>query len=274
MLVVAARQAQAREYVNYLREYWGVIDAGLAISDEDESLARITEFRERRRSTLVTVGMAYEGLDAIGVTHEACLTHIRSKPWIEQMIGRGVRVDPLAGEWKDQYCFVYVPDDELMRACIAEIKEDQAPYILDAKTSDLHGGKLGGTPLNPIIPLDGAVAGFRGSELDGDALSREDTAELQALLECSGLVGVLSPVQTARLLNNSMEFSNTSAPFNGVGLSVAEKRIRVWIQRRCNAIDRERGWKPGETNRRIKTHFRKGREEMTFDELRNVKRWL
>ena len=35
---------------------------------------------------LVTVAMAYEGLDAPEVAVVAALTHIRSLPWLEQMI--------------------------------------------------------------------------------------------------------------------------------------------------------------------------------------------
>ena len=37
---------------------------------------------------LVTVAMAYEGLDAPEVAGVAALTHIRSRPWLEQMLAR------------------------------------------------------------------------------------------------------------------------------------------------------------------------------------------
>ena len=34
----------------------------------------------------MTVAMAYEGLDAPEVAVVAALTHIRSRPWLEQMV--------------------------------------------------------------------------------------------------------------------------------------------------------------------------------------------
>jgi type I site-specific restriction endonuclease len=37
---------------------------------------------------LVTVAMAYEGMDCPEVSHVVALTHIRSRPWLEQMIAR------------------------------------------------------------------------------------------------------------------------------------------------------------------------------------------
>jgi len=42
-------------------------------------------------SILVTVAMAYEGLDAPEVAVVAALTHIRSQPWLEQMTARNAR---------------------------------------------------------------------------------------------------------------------------------------------------------------------------------------
>ena len=43
----------------------------------------------------VVNAMAYEGLDAPAVSVVASLTHIRSRPWLEQMVARATRVDPV-----------------------------------------------------------------------------------------------------------------------------------------------------------------------------------
>ncbi len=64
---------------------------------------------------LVTVAMAYEGLDAPEVAVVAALTHIRSRAWLEQMVARATRVDPNAGPYEGQRALVFHPDDPLVR---------------------------------------------------------------------------------------------------------------------------------------------------------------
>ena len=57
--------------------------------------------------------MAYEGLDAPEVAVVAALTHIRSRPWLEQMVARATRVDPHGGPYEAQRALVFHPDDPL-----------------------------------------------------------------------------------------------------------------------------------------------------------------
>jgi hypothetical protein len=103
LLVVAPDQAAARRYTETVRDWLGggaAAEAGvaLAISDERDAVERIARFRMRPDpSVLVTVGMAYEGMDAPEVTHIACLTQIRSVPWLDQMVARATRFDPHGG---------------------------------------------------------------------------------------------------------------------------------------------------------------------------------
>ena len=66
----------------------------------EAELAALKEFQARRAAwllgkldVLVTVAMAYEGLDIPAVSHLICLTRIRSTPWIEQMTARANRID-------------------------------------------------------------------------------------------------------------------------------------------------------------------------------------
>jgi hypothetical protein len=69
--------------------------------------------------------MAYEGLDAPEITHVACLTHIRSRPWLEQMIARATRVDPHGGPYAQQRAVVYHPDDPAFRTFRQAIETEQ-----------------------------------------------------------------------------------------------------------------------------------------------------
>ena len=115
LLVVAPDQAQARRYLDLLRG-WVPRDQArsvrLATSDERDAHETLAAYRLRPEpSALVTVAMAYEGLDAPEVAVVAALTHIRSRPWLEQMVARATRVDPHAGPYESQRALVFHPDD-------------------------------------------------------------------------------------------------------------------------------------------------------------------
>ena len=129
LLVVAPDQATARRYAATIRGWLGGAEAGvaLAISDERDAVERIARFRLLPEpAVLVTVGMAYEGMDAPEVTHLACLTHVRSVPWLEQMVARATRFDAHGGEYEGQTAVVYHPDDPLFRLFRRAVEADQS----------------------------------------------------------------------------------------------------------------------------------------------------
>jgi len=114
LLVVAADQEQARRYVSVLRGWAprGSDSVRLAVSDERDAHETLAAYRLRAEpSVLVTVAMAYEGLDAPEIAVVAALTHIRSRPWLEQMVARATRVDRHAGDYESQHALVFHPDD-------------------------------------------------------------------------------------------------------------------------------------------------------------------
>ena len=117
LLVVAPDQQQARWYVDVLRRWVPARQAGeigLAVSDERGSHETLVDFRMRPQpSVMVTVAMAYEGLDVPEVAVVAALTHIRSIAWLEQMVARATRVDRHAGSYEEQSALVFHPDDPL-----------------------------------------------------------------------------------------------------------------------------------------------------------------
>ena len=117
LLVVAPDQGQARRYLELLRSWVPASQAGtvaMATADTPGSHKALAAFRlTTEPSFLVTVAMAYEGLDAPEVAVVAVLTHIRSRPWLEQMVARATRVDPHAGPYEAQRALVFHPDDPL-----------------------------------------------------------------------------------------------------------------------------------------------------------------
>ena len=117
LLVVAPDQVTARAYVDVVRQWVPTRQADtvrLATSGERDAHEALASFRlHAEPSVLVTVAMAYEGLDVSEVAVVAALTHIRSRPWLEQMIARATRVDPHAGTYECQRALVFHPDDPL-----------------------------------------------------------------------------------------------------------------------------------------------------------------
>lgn len=118
LLVIAPDQGTARFYLETLQGWMPKKQAGrmarLAISECRDAQEVVAAFRLRPEpAVLVSVAMAYEGLDAPSITHVACLTHIRSRPWLEQAIARATRVDPHGGPYDRQRALIYHPSDAL-----------------------------------------------------------------------------------------------------------------------------------------------------------------
>jgi len=86
ILFVDANIKNARRTCEYLKRLG--FDAGIATSDDDDCSVVIESFCSGKTKIMCTVATSYEGLNAPACTHVVSLTHIRSKSWIAQMIGR------------------------------------------------------------------------------------------------------------------------------------------------------------------------------------------
>jgi hypothetical protein len=136
--VVAPDQENARRYLGRVHGRMPArgreAEARLAVSDATDAHEALAAFRLRAQpSVLVTVAMAYEGLDAPETAVVAALTHIRSRPWLEQMVARATRVDPFAGAWEEQRALVYHPDDLLFRRFRERMETEQGTLARHAK---------------------------------------------------------------------------------------------------------------------------------------------
>ena len=140
LLVVAPDQAAARRYLAIVRGWMPAPQAEtvaqIATADTPGAHAILAAFRLRPEpSILVTVAMAYEGLDVPEVAVVAALTHIRSRPWLEQMVARATRVDPQAGPYEDQRALVFHPDDPLFAQFRRRMETEQGTLAKRPKPS-------------------------------------------------------------------------------------------------------------------------------------------
>ncbi len=119
MLVVAPNIAVAEAYHDYLAARGQFVR--IATSDDSTTAkANINAFKRGDFNILVTVGMAYEGLNVPEITHICCLTHIRSMPWLEQCFARANRLAP--GKLR---AIVFAPADHMFKKTIRMIEREE-----------------------------------------------------------------------------------------------------------------------------------------------------
>ena len=175
LLVIAHDQVAARKYVKYISSL-GVGQVELAISEECGSPESIKRFQEGESRVLVSVAMAYEGLDVPAISHVIFLTRIRSRGWVEQAFGRAWRT--LKGKHRGH---VFAPDDVLMNEVISAIKADQEQVLRDRDST----GPGGGGPVDDIDPMESVANGITADHLDGDVAAQVVAAELREMLKGS-----------------------------------------------------------------------------------------
>lgn len=142
---------------------------------------------------IVTVAMAYEGLNIPEISHIIALTRIRSVPWIEQMTARANRISPCGGQYDEQTGHIFAPADPLFKQVMKKIEAEQLP-IIEKRQAARHvdGAKAedgGGFRLEPapggITPLSSALTGKREMLLGKapEKTASEQEAELRESID-------------------------------------------------------------------------------------------
>jgi superfamily II DNA or RNA helicase len=282
LLIVAPWQAVAKNYAKWLQEDFHIV-APLAISERlDEATAAIRRYKQLgpgALDVLITVGMAYEGLDVKQISHLVCLTRYRSAPWLEQCFARACRALP----WK-QAGFIYAPDDMAMRQAIEAIVAEQR--LVEDEAIEVPGGHTRNNGTGAVLPADivplGSMVTTNRAFNYTDDMDSAETAFYDELAQKAGLAGIISPLQLRDLIvdHNKTppeERRREVAPIPAMILppSAIETPLRRDIQTHANWIDYT--YFQGDhsaTNRLIKQQFGKSREEMEEDELIQVKLFL
>lgn len=247
MLVVTADYKQAKAISEMLHSGAKSLRVDIATSHKLQAAnVAIKKFKAGQIDILVTIAMAYEGLSVPAVSHICCLTHIRSTPWIEQMVARGVRIDPCAGPYGSQICHVFAPQDKKFVEIMKRIKNEQ---IASLRTSDDHGK-------NDFelaqIPGDGTGEGRQFVTPIGSVY----TGVYDHYIGCDGPI---EPMQPTMPIETPSE---------------KEDRIRADIDSHVKAYARENGYKPQRINAEIKKHMGKARDNMTLYDLERLHRHL
>ena len=158
MLVVAPNIEIAKTYYDYLARR--SLHARIATSaDTPQARKNIQDFKRGVYNILVTVAMAYEGLNVPQISVICCLSHIRSVPWLEQCFARANRIAPC----KDR-AMIIAPADWSFKKVIRMIEREQLvplsnPDGQQELISEDKEGEGNGDPRPWIIPLSSKAHG-------------------------------------------------------------------------------------------------------------------
>lgn len=266
LIVCVHSQQAAEQYVRILREQG--IRTALAINDNPDASVELDGFRDDDNVlAMVTCAMAYEGLDVPSATHLICLTHIRSVPWIEQMLGRVWRKDK-----GKTTCYAFVPDDPKMNRVIEKIKAEEPALIPFSDLPSDRGGSSGGDGFSTILALHSEVDDIRRKMLDAGFAPDEITDKVVRLVRELGLTG--EEPEVAALLRRIRE-SKIPQPIPKT-VSETEYELRSQISDSCRQLNIElgnkKGIKPpwGTAEKWLFSQTGKSLSDMSVEELRRA----
>lgn len=251
LLVVAANIEQAQKYTGWLQERG--VPAKIATSDDSTAAYQTIKAFKRQGAgavdCLITVAMAYEGLDVPAITHLICLTHIRTKPWIEQVVHRATRMDHLAGPYAEQRAYIYAPDDRPFRECMGYIlAQRQVVVAHTASSSEGVNGEMG---------------------LEGNGLwSHADRTESSIQPLRSGVLEMRHQGLWANVPLPPVAETPEETPRERLD------RLRNQIEKHVRTHEQARRLPHGTVNRAVYSQFRKSRTSMTEVELHKVMKWV
>ncbi len=238
LLVVTADQSSAKQYHATMRRYG--ISCGLAVSDADDAHGDIEVFRRGGFDSLVTCQMAYEGLDVPPITHVACLTHIRSSPWILQMLAR---------EWRatknKSKCWAFVPNDPKMNRVIEKIRREQEAVVPLGR--DGNGGGGGTGTQSAFVPISGEVVAVTAEMLDG-AVADDHLATQVAELCRQASLPIDHPMAAQFL---SALRTGGVTPRRDMTVTEKETQCRGEIAKACNRADFAKHVQPGTHQKKL-----------------------
>ncbi len=293
MLVVASNIKTAKEYLNHIVDKYPNVLVKWATTDDEngmknnEAHENIKKFRVREIDILVTVGMAYVGLDAPSVDHIAVLTNIRSAPYLEQMFARATRVDYDLLKMNPAYqqiAIVYVPDDAMVNEVIDKIQAEQEEAIGVPDDTPPPPPPPPPPPAETITPLESEFTRESGYDLSTD--DEIDYIQTQKIKDIADKLGIpAAPILLKKFLDIAgIEMSNSET----IVMPIQQEQYRSniitpkeettallrQIHKASNKYAYRNGIEYDVMNRQIKQHFGKSRTLMTPDELREVAAYI
>ena len=301
MLVVAPSTGEADAYKAFLEQKYGhemrVAVAHTNVGKGGKPHETIEDFKKadgfphkndrKLYECLVTVGMAYEGLDVPDISHLVALTFTRTKGWITQMIARSWRVDyrgvSKGYKWEVQSAFLFVPDDKLMNAIIEKLMSEQKDALRD-QGPDTPGpdGPTPPPPPSTFVPHTSDLENLSYATKTGEKMLEFDSYWISELLrECPYYISFPPHVLIEKRDSGEIQFTpldRTQDETERTPLDHAALRKQCQeLAARIDGIYMERhpgSYQYGYANKQAVKYFRMKREEMGIEDLTACLDWL
>jgi superfamily II DNA or RNA helicase len=226
------------ERAYHLARKMGVTNIGIATSDDsNQALETIERFKHRRLphlDALSSVAMVQEGMDVQAADVLICLTHIRSREWIEQMIHRVTRYDrDNSLPWERQFATIFAPRDRFFLDIMAEIKADQAPFVEET----IPGTGPGGGDGSKTRPRESVMTNASAHTLDEIPIMSPNYEHTTQAMRLAEIDGAISTTQAHKffeeMLNNRQATGQqSSTPAASIDPPrIREKRLRDRIKK-------------------------------------------
>ena len=210
----------------------------LVISDEPEANARIGTFRESTDPWIVSIRKVSEGVDIprlrVGVYATAWLTEM----FFRQVVGRLVRTN---AEEEDPTGYLFIPDDERLRAMAQQIKM-QREHVLDQDDDELPGD-LGNGPGGGSGGTDPSITTFRpvsataidqGIIVDSETVTPGELAYAEKVKMLAPETAILSTAAVAQLLKNAGKLESDAVQASLFPVEEDPHHVRVQKLRQDN----------------------------------------
>jgi len=247
------------------------INRTLATSDDSKADKNLKTFRTTGHyKILVSVRQCCEGYDVPATSHLVILSPYRSKTWVEQAVGRAIRVDTTLPDDMPQKAFIYCLDEMLMREVMEAIRGEEDAITVDKKLGD-DESRLGITgSSNEIVAIASRIGEQTAIDLESGA-SLSMIAIRQAA-QTSGVVA--SDLQLQEMANALRKRSGEIVPIQ-VSITDQENALRRRIEGRVREIAAKTEKSPRDLNSAIKKHYSNTpRSQMSLDQLKQVWREL
>jgi len=248
LLIVTADYGLAKDAVFMLNRSIGVKSEIATSHESKNAIESIKNFKSGACACLVTIAMAYEGLDVPGITHICVLTNIRAREWIEQMLARGVRIDKAAGPYESQRCNVFAPRDKAFKRVVDLIKKQQVSAI-EFYSKAKEDQELDVDPVD-----DEEKETFPREEITPISSKTTDSERFLLGLDDSSLAGSPDGLDAVLMMT----------------VKEQERALRTKVSKHINKFSFDNRYEPQRINREIKEKFTKARKLMDSSELKRL----
>lgn len=149
-LIICPNIKTSKLYKKYISENFNDLKVDSININTKNNSKRIDKFRKREIDVMITIAMAYEGLDVPSISHLIALTHFRSMPWLKQCISRGTRYCKDFGSYDKQKCYLFGLSDPLFISSINYLKGKFDLKRSDVKSVERNNDRECARRINPI----------------------------------------------------------------------------------------------------------------------------